>query len=413
MDDLSERSDQELLSSVARLIGSQRALTAKLVAHLAEIEERRLHLLAGFSSMFDFCQKKFGMGEGEAFRRILAARLGRRFPVVYSLLGSGSVNLSTLELLREWLTEENHEELFAAVAGKAKREVQALLSARFPRPERPSRISRQASIEPLSETRYRVEFTASDELRQKLELCRDLMSHANPSRDLGVVIERAVDFLLVELERKRLGRVKRPRSEPNDRTEGPRPARVPNAVRREVFGRDGTRCTYVADDGRRCKARAFLELDHVEPKALGGSNDVPNLRVRCRAHNQLWAEQAFGRERVERGRRLRQRKSTGERDDEQAFGREQVERGRHFCQKKSTSGRSEEPGNMAVGPLHQEAGDRTKTILEKVRLALRNMGFRDDQAWRAILAVVRMREANEPLTTEQALRDALLVATAA
>jgi hypothetical protein len=125
--DLSDRSDEDLLEGVAMLLGSQRALTARLVAHLAEIEERRLHLLAGFSSMFDLCQKKFGMGEGEALRRILAARLGRRFPVVYSLLASRGVNLSTLELVREWLTEENHEELLVAVAGKSKREVQAYL----------------------------------------------------------------------------------------------------------------------------------------------------------------------------------------------------------------------------------------------------------------------------------------------
>src|SRR5215510_13389861 len=96
---LGERSDRELLDDTARLVGSHRELTASLVAHLAEIEERRLHLIAGFSSMFDFCQKKLGMSEGEAFRRILAARLGRRFPIVFSSLAAGTVNLSTLELV--------------------------------------------------------------------------------------------------------------------------------------------------------------------------------------------------------------------------------------------------------------------------------------------------------------------------
>jgi hypothetical protein len=88
-----ESSDEDLLTDVAALVGSHRELTAKLVAHLAEIEERRLELVSGYSSMFDFCQKKLGMSEGEAFRRILAARLSRRFPAVLSLLASGSVNL--------------------------------------------------------------------------------------------------------------------------------------------------------------------------------------------------------------------------------------------------------------------------------------------------------------------------------
>ena len=56
--DLCERSDYDLLSDVAKFVGSHRELTAKLVAHLAEIEDRRLHLVAGFSSMFEFCVQK-------------------------------------------------------------------------------------------------------------------------------------------------------------------------------------------------------------------------------------------------------------------------------------------------------------------------------------------------------------------
>ena len=165
---LSEQSDEDLLSSVAKLIGSHRELTARLVAHLAEIEDRRIHLLRGFSSMFEFCTQELGFSEGEAFRRILAARIARRFPIVYSLLASGSVTLSTLELLREWLTEQNHQELFAAVAKKSKREVRVLLTVRFPRAAGPSRIRRHADIEPLSGDWFKVEFTASDALRRKL-----------------------------------------------------------------------------------------------------------------------------------------------------------------------------------------------------------------------------------------------------
>jgi 5-methylcytosine-specific restriction endonuclease McrA len=369
---LDERTDEQLLSDVTKLVGSHRELTAKLVAHLAEIEERRLHLLAGFSSMFAFCTGALGFGEGEAFRRILAARLGRRFPVVYTLLASGSLKLSTLELLREWLTEDNHEELFVLVAEKSKREVQALLAARFPRPDRPTRIRRSA-IEPLSETRFLVEFTASAALREKLELCRDLMSHANPSHDLAVVIERAVELLLADLERKRLARTTHPKRPRSRQVE---PSRISNATRREVFERDGLRCTYVAKDGRRCEARAFLELDHAHPKALGGTDDASNLRVRCRAHNQLWAEQAFGRERVL-----------------------QV---RHFLQKKSESSSGE-----------HRVGNGTLTPFDRLLSALRGMGFRDAEARKAVATVLGMHDANEAIELGQMLREAVLVATAA
>ena len=418
--ELSRRSDQELLSDVAKLVGSHRDITAKIVLYLAEIEERRLHLQAGFSSMFEFCIKKLGLGEGEAFRRIVAARLGKRFPVVYCLLASGAMHLTSLELLSKRLTEENHAELLEAASGKSKREVEALLAARFPRPAVPSSIHRLpvpaaapgsgdsssppafmleptensqtheaawARIEQLSEARFRVEFTASAELREKLELCRDLLSHANPSRDLAVVIERAVDSLLAHLEKKRLARAKRPRSKPAVRQASGHDGRyassrrIRNEVRRRVFERDGLGCTYVSPDGRRCETRAFLEVDHANPQALGGTGEVENLRVRCRAHNQLWAEQAYGRERVEGARNFRRKKWERPRD----------------------VGRS-------VKPEKPEKIEASEGVLEKVRLALRGMGFADAQARRAVAEVRRAHD--EPPPVEQALREALFFATA-
>ncbi len=351
-----ERSDTELLSETRRLLGAERKLVATLVAYFAEIEERRLHLIAGFSSMFDFCTHGLGLSENEAFRRIAAARLGRRFPVVHSLLASGAVHLTTLELLREHLTDENHEELLATVSRKTKREVEALLAARFPKPDAPSKIRQ------LSGERFKVEFTAGGELREKIELCTDLLSHVNPRRDLAVVIERAVDLLLSELQRTRLKRTKRSRADSPDAK--PR-ARVTSATRRNVFDRNGLQCTYVSPDGRRCEARAFLELDHIDPRALGGGNDESNLRVRCRSHNQLTAEQTFGRDVMKRARN---------------FGRPK---------------RKDAPALDGARKLH---------------LALTGLGFGSIEAREAIAEVTRMHPTAFP-SLEQALRVAVLFAT--
>ncbi|HEY6559518.1 MAG TPA: HNH endonuclease signature motif containing protein [Polyangiaceae bacterium] len=107
------------------------------------------------------------------------------------------------------------------------------------------------------------------------------MSHANPTRDLATVVERALDVLLVQLEKTRLGALKQPKP---SRTKGAVARKsstgIPRAIRREVFERDGEQCTYVAPEGRRCTARAFLELDHIQPRAQGGGDEVQNLRVR-------------------------------------------------------------------------------------------------------------------------------------
>jgi len=63
-----------------------------------------------------------------------------------------------------------------------------------------------------------------------------------------------------------------------------------------VIKRDGCQCSYVAPDGTRCCERKNLEFDHAEPWALGGQNTTENLRLMCKSHNQMYAEQVFGRE---------------------------------------------------------------------------------------------------------------------
>ncbi|HMJ10545.1 MAG TPA: HNH endonuclease [Polyangiaceae bacterium] len=67
-------------------------------------------------------------------------------------------------------------------------------------------------------------------------------------------------------------------------------------VQRQVWARDEARCCYLDDQGRRCSETARLELHHRVPYANGGSHDAKNLELRCVAHNDLAAEQDFGRE---------------------------------------------------------------------------------------------------------------------
>ena len=293
---LTHLSDAELLSSIQLALGSERTLIAKTIAHLSEIEERRLHLRTAHASLFEFCLRALKMSEGEAFRRITAARLLRRFPVIYELVESGAVHLSALAMLRDHLTDENHAELLDAACGKTKRELQRVLAERFPEPDAPSQIRKlperkqtgddaavgkniggpthdhpdgpaaseanhnvtlnepepppaptageacgtqqrntapkdRPRVEPLSPSRYKVQFTASNEFREKLERACDLLSHANPSRDLAMVLDRAIDALLKDLEKSKLKKTDRPRRNPRNSTTD----RIPDHVRREVF----------------------------------------------------------------------------------------------------------------------------------------------------------------------------------
>ncbi len=276
---------------------------ARLLAHLVEVEERRLYLRVACPSLFQFCVQRLGMSEDEACRRIRAARLAKRFPDLLVRVERGALTLSTMVLLGDALTGANYEELVHAAAGKTKAEVRALLARRSPNPDVPAMITPVGpQLSPLSETRHHVQFTASDALREKLVRAQDLMRHANADGDLAVVVERALDLLLEKLEKQRLGKAARP----GPAQEKGEPASVSRATRRAVFERDGERCTFTDADGHRCPATTWLELDHVVPRARGGTSEACNLRVRCRAHTRLYAEQTFGKEHVERKIRERQ-----------------------------------------------------------------------------------------------------------
>ncbi len=330
---LTDLSDDALLASLRAICGEGNRLLARMLVHLGEVEERRLHVKAACSSMFDYCMRRLGMSEGEAYRRIAAARLTRKFPSLLPRVERGDIHLTALVAIRDVVTASNVDEVASEVAGKSKREVEEIVARRAPKPDVPATIRKlperpapmpmpmpmptpmpmpapkPARIEPLSESRYRLQLTASADLRAKLERATDLMRHRNPTGDMAVVIERALDALLETLEKERLGATKRPQKNVRPSKNG----HVPRAVRREVFARDGEQCTFTDDEGHRCAARTFLELDHVEARARGGADDASNLRVRCRAHNRLHAENVFGREHVEAQIHLRQNKSASRR----------------------------------------------------------------------------------------------------
>jgi len=256
-------------------------------------EERRLHLKAATSSLFDYCLRRMGLSESEAFHRITAARLARRFPKIFELLEARAIHLSALRLLRDHLTPENHQELLALACNKSKKAVEALVATIAPRPDVASRIRKlpaqrglaQAStsaasmgavpitpepeaeksieavsfieavrvkasgssasmaetsvsataastLSPLSSTRHLLRATISHELKDKLERARDLMSHANPSGELTVVLERALELLLEKLEKQRFARKRRPQAArrlPNERVPRRTEERTPEA----------------------------------------------------------------------------------------------------------------------------------------------------------------------------------------
>ena len=274
LETVSRLPDEALIAELARLAGSERSATASLIAHLAEFDARRLHLTAGCPSLFRYCTDSLRLSKHEAYTRIPAARLARRFPQVVDRIEGGALNLATVRLLAPHLTDANQEELLAGAAYRTKDEVEELIARHLPRPPVPSTIrklpttmlpktdgavpaitvpvgaaptavqqratgetsesmdseaqsspaldvaneptvlvapARPGVVRPLAADRYEIRFTATAATRDKLRLAQDLLRHAVPSGDLGEIVDRALTVLLEELTRRKFATVRQER----------------------------------------------------------------------------------------------------------------------------------------------------------------------------------------------------------
>jgi hypothetical protein len=332
--DLRSISDDELLSRLSQLLSQSRRVESDLVAHIGEVDERRLYAREASPTMFAYCTEVLHLSEHEAYLRLTAARASRKHPMLLEMLSDGRLHLTAIGLLAPHLTEENRYTLLARACHKSKRQIEELLAELSPKPDVPAGIRKLPAVsaktpaptsqsqvpdrvtfrrtpppapsmppvqrpvvKPLSPARYKVEFTASSELREKLERLQALL-HVH----LAEVIEVAVTEKLERLESKRYGEAKRPRKTLEQTDTSPRSRYIPAPVRRAVRKRDGNQCRFVNEHGRRCTERQGLEFHHRDPFGRGGDHNHDNITLMCRAHNIYLAERDYGKEKMKKYR---------------------------------------------------------------------------------------------------------------
>jgi hypothetical protein len=130
MSSLSGFSSDQLLDELRSLVGRERIGEAELLACVGEVDARRLYLREGCSSMFRYCIEVLHFSEAAAFKRITAARAGRKFPEVLAALREGALHLTAVGVLAPHFTAENLEELIALGRHQTKGEIQRRLADR-------------------------------------------------------------------------------------------------------------------------------------------------------------------------------------------------------------------------------------------------------------------------------------------
>ena len=354
--------DDELLRRLSDILRQSRRVEADLVAHIAEVDARRLYARSASPSMFAYATEVLYLSEAEAYLRIAAARASREHPILLAMLADGRLHLTAIAKIAPHLTAENREGLLARAAHKSKSEIEELVAEVSPRPDvpavtrrlpdRPGRdaVARLSALDgvgaAVTEVRSSGDVTCGPELR--------LDGVAAQSRTAGGALREAL-----------------PRSSPNPRRVAPGPGALQGPVHR-IGGSPGqaraaarphahlgagrgpgcdhraggqreagtTRGASVRQDqqaeedgggerhvtadaadpgrdqagrvrarpgpmplrgrsGQRCAAREGLQFHHRHPFGFGGDHSVGNIALMCEQHNHRLAEIDYGQRAME------------------------------------------------------------------------------------------------------------------
>ncbi len=325
--------DADLIRETKFLAERARHNEMRLLEHLAEFDARRLCLEEGHRSLYEYCTMVLGFEDAEAYRRIRVARVIRAFPEARHALAEKRVTASSLVVLSPWLERKNVGEWLSIAAGKSKREVEALVAARYPQAPQPDAVRNfpfhplvtaagappQAvevgevgaapaapperleegwqQLAPVAAGRVRVGFDAACVIAELLDRVRQLLRHKYPEGRLEDLIREALEVYLERKDPQRRLERKLAKGEfPADAPERPEERfprewaagrYIPAKVKSAVWARDDGSCAWRGPDGKACGAKDWLEYDHIHPYAKGGRSDDPrNIRLLCRQHNQ-------------------------------------------------------------------------------------------------------------------------------
>jgi len=132
---LKSLSDDELLRRLSDLVRQSRRVESDVVAHIGEVDARKLHAQAACSSMFDYCRQVLHLSEQEAYLRIFVARASRQHPMLLTMLCDGRLHLSGIARLTPFLTRANREALLKRATHKSKRQIEEMVAELEPRPD--------------------------------------------------------------------------------------------------------------------------------------------------------------------------------------------------------------------------------------------------------------------------------------
>jgi 5-methylcytosine-specific restriction endonuclease McrA len=133
--DVKDLSDDRLLRGLFEILKQTRHCEADLIAHIAEVDARRLWAREAAHSMFAYCTDVLHLSDRETGLRIQVARASRKHRVLLTMLRDGRIHLTGIRLLAPVLTRGNRKALLKRATHKSRRQIEEIVAEVAPRPD--------------------------------------------------------------------------------------------------------------------------------------------------------------------------------------------------------------------------------------------------------------------------------------
>ncbi|GEM_PF-772574 len=276
-------SDTELLSKTKNLVLKERELIGDIIAHLAEIETRKLYCDQKYHSLYDYCTEELGYTNDQAYRRISAMKLSKQLPQVKEKLENGSISLSSANMFSTLIKDAKMEKseqvkVLNLIEGKSKSETVTLFDHIRSAKQLPPPAKKRVVVKQTEGSKdVRLSVSISKETLAKIEQVKSLYAKKNrsgESLDLDKVLDIMAQAALEKYE-ERIAPKQEARKIKSENLKTKRKGRyISKQTKYIVYKKASGKCEL-------CGSIKNLQYDHSVPHAKGGGNEQSNIRLLC------------------------------------------------------------------------------------------------------------------------------------
>lgn len=285
---------EKLHRRALEISGEYLRFEARLIGVLQELDRAKTYLHYEQPSLFAYVTRCLKLSEHVALSLIGIARKSVQVPELKAAIEERRINVSNARRIVPILTTENKAHWIEKAERCSQGKLDQELARAFPERTTPTKVKYKG------EALARLEVDLSHGVLELLKRTQEILSQQNKkyaevSHVLGVVLEeyverhdptRKAERAAARAAKNRAGHLKSA-SPALENLHILKRVHLDTRLKHQVVLRDQNQCTHRDPEGLRCPVRHWLDIHHIRPVSLGGTNDPENLRTLCSGHHRM------------------------------------------------------------------------------------------------------------------------------